>query len=775
MNDKYSEFAEDSEEPSITSLDPNERKLARRIRIQRRLEALTKKTGPEDEEIVEKTSIEKQIFASFEVLEKLSVEGDEVVSCVKVANDARELQRRREEQKIRRELLKTLEEDEQECLKRYKEINAKWSNILASKDPLDIHAEMEAQNAKCLEIMERKDAVIAQLRQELENADLKFVNDQKNQNEDIDLLINRMDNQMNIMAKAYRRELSLINDVIESERKVLLHHITEKWEALYKKLQEDSLAGLDRRKEIMREYEEEMKRVIIEHQEEFRTQKISFELEIQKLRQEVQNTKALCFMNIEKLDYSYAVLKQREDENAIVKNQQKRRINKLQDVINNLKKNYAELEENTRLEIQRLTDQVIKAHKNILDLVEKSNHFTSVNDKKYMQIWDMNAKNANELLDKILNIDKIIYEQALGLEWDPPEKTLLEKEDLPSYCSVMCTIEEENRMADEKKAICKSYKLANTIEEINLERRLLNHIIKQIADCCVYLIENKLLELLLPYTAKDQLVIRLDNVFQALNIKSEEELGFLLNFFLPYAYCPTCSKDISKSICETPSPPKMDVEQLDICGVAEEFTDDEAKLIADVREAICDEKPSSPSVISSSSQSSLTETLLPIAERTSTSFASISDIVKDDDQMQRRLLCDKGHLLEIETMFVTKALREFVERYHFVKWKEPRAFQEKLIEKKTVVSRNMTIQDVTNFWKRYTEIFPAKKERLWDGLLIGLKKYHKVLKERHQLNVEMESLRRQNAELRRLLKTYIIQPEDVESSQDDTQSVCGNI
>lgn len=42
MNDKYSEFAEDSEEPSITSSDPNERKLARRIRIQRRLEALTK-------------------------------------------------------------------------------------------------------------------------------------------------------------------------------------------------------------------------------------------------------------------------------------------------------------------------------------------------------------------------------------------------------------------------------------------------------------------------------------------------------------------------------------------------------------------------------------------------------------------------------------------------------------------------------------------------------------------------------------------------------------
>lgn len=125
--------------------------------------------------------------------------------------------------------------------------------------------------------------------------------------------------------------------------------------------------------------------------------------------------------------------------------------------------------------------------------------------------------------------------------------------------------------------------------------------------------------------------------------------------------------------------------------------------------------------------------------------------------MQRRLLCDKGHLLEIEAVFVTRALREFIERYHFVRSKETLNLQEKLTEKKMVVSRNMTIEDVTSFWKRYSEIFSAKKERLWDGLLIGLKKYHEILKERHNLNIETESLRRQNAELRRLLKTYITQ------------------
>lgn len=93
-------------------------------------------------------------------------------------------------------LLQRLEEDDEECTRRYKEINDKWSSILVSKDPLGIHAEMEGQSAKCLEIMVRKDAVIAELRQELENADLQFIDDQKIQNEDIDLLIDRMDKQV---------------------------------------------------------------------------------------------------------------------------------------------------------------------------------------------------------------------------------------------------------------------------------------------------------------------------------------------------------------------------------------------------------------------------------------------------------------------------------------------------------------------------------------------------------------------------------------------------
>lgn len=76
----------------------------------------------------------------------------------------------------------------------------------------------------------------------------------------------------------------------------------------------------------------------------------------------------------------------------------------------------------------------------------------------------------------------------------------------------------------------------------------------------------------------------------------------------------------------------VSIEQIDICGSPEEFTEDEAKLIAAVKEAICDEKLSAfnddARFISTSTQSSLSETLLPIAEGTSISANSVSDITK---------------------------------------------------------------------------------------------------------------------------------------------------
>ncbi|XP_053988810.1 dynein regulatory complex protein 1 isoform X1 [Hylaeus volcanicus] len=778
FTEKYSGIMDESDEPSILSANPNERKLARKLRIQRRLDALSKQSKPEDERIEDITPIEKQVLDSINALEELAAEGTEVVSAVKVANDARELERRKVMQETRDRLLAALEEEDKKCMEKYLEISQKWPDILACKDPLDIHDELEAQNARCLEILDKKDALIAELKQELENADSMYAEEVKKQNEDIDVLVERMENQVHTMTKAYRHELMMVENVIESERKMLLKTSQDKWETLLAKYKEDTVEAREKKKEIMLEYEEEMKKAITEHQEEFRRLKINFELEIQQLQQEVQNMKALCLMNVEKLDYNYAVLKCREEENIIVKNQQKRRINKLQDTMNSLKKTYTDLEESTRLEIQKLTNEILKSQKAILDLEEKSNHLASINDRKYMQIWDMNIDTANELVDKILTADRIIHEQLLGVEWKPPTQKLLKKEDLPSYCGAMCALKQEKEETRKRKLMSKLYEPATTLEEINLERRLLNHIAKLVSNQCDYLIEDTLKELLSDYTENDKLLIRLDKIFEALKITSEQDLQFLLNFFLPYAHCPTCEiKTVSvPSVCGQPDKTTETSSSmttlLSVCG--NDKTDlEEAKLVTAVQEALCSTKfldKEDTVVVSSTPEVSLTKTPSEDVHVASTCIGEgIIETANADGKSKRLLVCDKGHLLVIETEFVTNALREFVERYEFIKKEENTIhIAKKVLQVKATVSRNITEEDITEFWHRYKNIFPPEKESLWDNLLIGLKKYYEVLKERHKLNAETESLRKQNAELSHLLKSYSAEPTTMKLTEKDT-------
>ncbi|CAB4031214.1 Hypothetical predicted protein [Paramuricea clavata] len=60
--------------------------------------------------------------------------------------------------------------------------------------------------------------------------------------------------------------------------------------------------------------------------------------------------KATYQLNQEKLEYNFQVLKKRDEENTITKSQQKRKITRLQDSLNNLKSKLAKQEKTYRTE-----------------------------------------------------------------------------------------------------------------------------------------------------------------------------------------------------------------------------------------------------------------------------------------------------------------------------------------------------------------------------------------------------------------------------------------
>ena len=71
--------------------------------------------------------------------------------------------------------------------------------------------------------------------------------------------------------------------------------------------------------------------------EDVHATKIKLETDVQILEQQLQSMRASYQLNQEKLEYNFKILKKRDDENTITNSQQKRRLTRLQDNLNNLR------------------------------------------------------------------------------------------------------------------------------------------------------------------------------------------------------------------------------------------------------------------------------------------------------------------------------------------------------------------------------------------------------------------------------------------------------
>jgi dynein regulatory complex protein 1 len=131
--------------------------------------------------------------------------------------------------------------------------------------------------------------------------------------------------------------------------------------------------------------------------------------------------KATYQLNQEKLEYNYRVLQKRDEENAKTKAQQKRKITKLQDALTNLKNKLSKQIKQSNDENQQLSDDYKRITDMFTDLQHKSKHFLAVDLKKFHDIWIMNEEKCKEYAGHLLNADRIIHEQQLGLKWIIPD------------------------------------------------------------------------------------------------------------------------------------------------------------------------------------------------------------------------------------------------------------------------------------------------------------------------------------------------------------------
>lgn len=281
-----------------------------------------------------------------------------------------------------KELQENLRQEAEMSLGQFDEINKKWREMENLKEPMAIYEDMQKQRENISNLMASKDELIEQCQQELKRTNFKYYQDQDKQSQDICFLVQRIDHQIELLKKSYRTSISDLQNTIEQEKQKILKTAQDKWNTVYEHLTVNEGQKMELVKEKQKFYEHELETIRNKQEEITRTTRIRLEKDAEILELEIRKTRANILMNSEKIDYNYQVLQKRNEENIIINNQQKRRVAKFNESIVVLKRKLAELRENNRQTMERLTLDIQKLHASINDLQTKAEHFRRNNRTK---------------------------------------------------------------------------------------------------------------------------------------------------------------------------------------------------------------------------------------------------------------------------------------------------------------------------------------------------------------------------------------------------------
>ncbi|KAH8306516.1 hypothetical protein KR018_005886 [Drosophila ironensis] len=688
---------------TVKQLDERQMTILNRVRQQFR-EA---PKGVMERCLAQKSPIEQQLEISSERLDELVRFGNELVTNVRVANERRELNRRLFETTQRNQMQLKLQRESVETMARFSNIKDRWTELEEINEPMMLWDQIEEQKKRIAEIMTRKDEMIAACQAEVDRMNAKYEFDRERQAQDLCCLVERVDHQVETLKEAYKEHLQMLRHTIEEERQIFAVSAVEKWRTFFNAMN----ANFEEKANLVRTREQfyaQQTQLINESQEELtKSTRIRLEKECERLELELRRTRDNVLMNSEKLDYNYQVLQKRNEENVIINNQQKRRVARLHEAISRTRRGLKNLYLTGKRNIARLSSDIHKLHTNINDMESKAHQARINNRDKFDRIWEINYKELNVLVDRVYHIDRIIHEQQLAMPWIRPYPAIqnINKGKRKSITSGVGRV-------PKSRALSKSAaKQRSDIKELPPESlRLMRNLIRKLADRGGFLIEERLLKILEPYSEEDKCLVRIDNIFAALRIRHLRDVQELTKVFMPYTYCPNCQpQGLSPRKC------------------AEVF--------------MKDQKPGR--LMERKTQVAKTD------EQARKASLDGNDVFQAKADIAARKC--PNHYLVMEPALCLHAMNLFTSKMHKQMYEH-----EPTTNLNAVNLIQITDTEIREFWRQFGACFPPAKIKLWKTLEHGLNHYVEVLKMRVQYDAEVVFLRRQNEELRHLLQKFTV-------------------
>ncbi|XP_060852929.1 dynein regulatory complex protein 1 isoform X2 [Rhopalosiphum padi] len=482
-------------------------------------------------------SVLKQIENSESDLINYTEEGSQLVTNVHLANDNRENNRRETDKSERDIRLKAVELESEIANAKFMEISSQWPIILKKNDALEIHKYLELQKKRGLDLIEQKNQMIEILKRDLAESDNRFLQEQAAQSEDVRILQERIENQVKFMRKQYKNHIQYIKSTMDQQREYRIDRAKKGWENLYNKIILTETDSLNNRLAMIEKKENNIMKQYEMNEEIIRNLKSNMNTELNYLQREFELIKLKCVDNVEKLNYNYQVLKRREEENACAKAIQRRKINKLQDILSTKKKILRENKTDFKAKVPLLHDEIEKLKQDIERHEKKAERFAEIQEKTYKELWNFSQEQINIHLQRIFNVDKFIHETQLSIDWQPPPKVkYLDVSDLPSYRKKPNTPNKQDnltvdlRLRNDKKSV-------DSYTETR-ERALLQLVFDMTIKNSSFILDSELIEIIKSHP-KNNLIL-LYNAMAAYGLNNIDSWRCLLSYAQTMVTCAIC-------------------------------------------------------------------------------------------------------------------------------------------------------------------------------------------------------------------------------------------
>eukprot|EP00762_Andalucia_godoyi_P005764 ANDGO_06495.mRNA.1 Dynein regulatory complex protein 1 len=537
---------------SLPALDPNlskdDRISKRRDRVETAISAKREAAGEADrrnkreaEDALKLTRGETQVLESEERLNETVESGLSAITLIRLQGDHGENERRLNEEMKNESRQQKLMEEASNAAKRNAAISMKWSTLYDVAVPQDLQQELDTQKEACDRVVASKDRLIAEFRTELRAKDQEYVNALRKQADDIDTMIHKMHSHTREMMESFEQELKEIEQAFLQERKELLDANREKLDQMYEQRRQLEKVLLEKRLRRAEEQSEELDKMRESDAQNYSRLKIDLQKDIQELEQEAEEIRARYLLNSEKLDYNFQVLSERVVENKLTITQHKRKLARLQDNLSVVMVKCQKAEKQYKAENNELTEQYNRVTKQFKDLQLKFKQFEKQDLERFREVWQMNEEIAFGLIEKLMSADRVISEQQLGVDWNPPADDL--------FVSEFSKMSHDGADASRPEAMSASSgtgssKLASragrTGTGINTPGRPLSDnvrkMLEMLCDEAGFLVEDRVTQLTQSLPEDERKMIRVDSILKSLGVESQQEVESMLPYFVKAAY-----------------------------------------------------------------------------------------------------------------------------------------------------------------------------------------------------------------------------------------------